>query len=186
MPVLELRRDIPRSLAGSSNLVTSLALKAEAFLGYSWLRRKLGIDPGTLANTLEELGIEPFRVEDIKKHKKEKARSAEREAYAEFKARARLDGFVGLGPGTYIQATWHTKPLKKYDGDVPEFALSHALEIKERMPNAEFEVEELRVAKRYDPLLVVSYGAERFYIDVWDEQDLEQSHRQEAETRSAE
>jgi hypothetical protein len=174
MPVLEFRRDIPRSLAESSNLVTSIALKAEAVFGYSWLRRRLGIDPGSLARTLKELGIEPLPLEDIKKQKKEKAIMAEQEAYAEYKERSRRDGYRGLALGTHVHATWRVVPLKNYEGDVPEFVLSRALEIKERMPSAEFEVEELRVEKRYDPLLVVSCGRERFYIDVWDERDLEQ------------
>jgi hypothetical protein len=176
MPVLEFRRDIPRSLARPSNLVTSLALKAEAVFGYSWLRKRLGIDSGSLARTLEDLGIEAFPLEEIKKYKKEKAMMAEQEVYGEYKERSLRDGYRGLALGSHVRATWRVVPLKNYDGDVPEFALSHALEIKERMPSAEFEVEELRIEKRYDPLLVVSCGKERFYIDVWDERDFEQKH----------
>ncbi len=67
-------------------------------------------------------------------------------------------------------------PLREYDGEVPEYALSRALEIKERMPSAEFDVEELRVSKRYDPFLIVHCGRERFYIEVWDEKPFEKEH----------
>jgi hypothetical protein len=56
---------------------------------------------------------------------------------------------------------------------VPEFALSKAIEIKERLPKAEFYVDELKAVKRYDPFLVVVCGRERFYIDVWDERNFE-------------
>jgi hypothetical protein len=75
--------------------------------------------------------------------------------------------------GTFVRAKWHLVPLRKFKGEVPEFALSKALEIKERLPKAEFYVDELRAVKRYDPFLVVACGRERFYIDVWDEHDFE-------------
>jgi hypothetical protein len=35
----------------------------------------------------------------------------------------------------------------------------------------------LRVERRYDPFLIVSSGKERFYIDVWEEQEFEKKHR---------
>lgn len=173
----ELRREpILRSWtesSESSTLIRTIALKAEAMLGYSWLRRRLRIEATSLANTLKELAIEPFRVADVKQYKREKAHLAEQQALAEYRARARRDGFLGLPPGTRVQTRWNTVSLKNYEGEVPEFALSRAMEIKERMPTAEFEIEELRVEKRYDPFLVASYGRERFYIDVWDEREFE-------------
>jgi hypothetical protein len=176
MPVTELRRVSASAVGQPSNPLVALALKAEAVLGYSGLRKRLGIGPGSLASTLNELGIEPFRPEDVNRYKREKGHSAEHKAYAEYREIARAEGSVGLPPGTYARARWRTVPLEAYEGDVPEFALSHALEVKERMPNAEFEVEELRVEKRYDPFLVVYCGRERFYIDVWEEQDFEKEH----------
>jgi hypothetical protein len=169
-----LDRDSAPIIAEPSNPVVELAVKAEAVLGYSRLRKRFGIDPRSLASALEELGIEPFREEQVNEHKKEKARMAEQEAWADFKERARWEGLPTLPIATRVRATWKVVPLKDYDGDVPEFVLSHALEIKERTPNVEFEVEELRVEKRYDPFLVASCGRERFYIDVWDEQAFEQ------------
>jgi hypothetical protein len=175
MPGLKLRRD-PRSLPESSNLITALARKAEVVLGYSWLRKRLGIEPGSLAHALTELAVEPFRVEDVKEYKKEKARRAERQAFAEYRQRARREGLIALPPGTCVRATWRVVPLQNYEGEIPEFALSHALEIKERIPSAEFEIEELRVEKRYDPFLIACCGKERFYIDAWEEEDFERSH----------
>ena len=176
MAVRELRREPNAVSVESSNLLAAIALKAEAVLGYSWLRKRLGIEPGSLSRTLDELGIEPFRIDDVRKYKKEKARDAERKVLESYSVRARQSGFREIPPGTYVRATWAVIAINQYDGKVPEFALSHALEIKERIPTAEFEVEELRVDKRYDPFLVVCCGKERFYIDVWEEHEFESEH----------
>jgi hypothetical protein len=176
MSVTELRRAPASAAAEPSNVIISLALKAEALLGYSRLRKRLAIEPGSLATALNEIGIEPFRTADVSRYKAEKAAHAEQEVRNEYRKRAREDGYLGIPSGTYFSAQWHRVPLREYEGEVPEYALSHALEIKERVPGAEFEVEELRVEKRYDPFLIVSCGRERFYIDVWDERRFEQEH----------
>jgi hypothetical protein len=176
MPLTELRRASASAVAQPSNPIIALALKAEAVLGYSGLRKRLGIEPGSLASTLDELGIEPFRSGDVNRYKAEKAAKTERDILVEYRKRARQALQLALPVGTYVHAGWHTVPLKDYSGEVPEYALSHALEIKERMPAAEFEVEELRVEKRYDPFLIVYCGRERFYIDVWDEQPFEKEY----------
>ncbi|MFB3814347.1 MAG: hypothetical protein ACE14L_09550 [Terriglobales bacterium] len=63
--------------------------------------------------------------------------------------------------------------LGDHDGQVPEYVLSRAVAIKEKLPAANFELDQLRVEKEYDPFLVVSCGRERFYIDVWEEPNFE-------------
>jgi hypothetical protein len=176
MPITELRRASASVVAEPSNLITALALKVEAVLGYSHLRKRLGIDPGSLAYTLNELGIQPFRSEDVNRYKREKSAKTEHLVRAAYRKRAHRELYFAVPPGTYVQATWHTVPLRDYDGEVPEYVLSRALEVKEKMPNAEFEVQELRVAKRYDPFLIVYCGRERFYIDAWDEKPFEEEH----------
>jgi hypothetical protein len=176
MPLTELRRASASAVAEPSNPIIALALKAEAVLGYSRLRKRLGIEPGSLASTLNEIGIEPFRSQDVTRYKAEKAAKVEHQVLADYRRRARQELYFAIPPGTYVRATWRTVPLKDYDAEVPEYALSHALEIKERMPEAEFDVEELRVEKRYDPFLIVYCGRERFYIDVWDEPPFEKQH----------
>jgi len=176
MAVRELRREPNSVSVEPSNLIAAVALKAEAVLGYSWLRKKLGIEPGSLSRTLDELGIEPFRLCDVRKYKREKARNVEEQVIESFRERALRGGFREIPPGTYVRATWAVVPLENYEGEVPAFALSHALEVKERIPTAHFEVEELRVEKRYDPFLVVCCDKERFYIDVWEEEEFENEH----------
>jgi hypothetical protein len=168
--VPELRRE-PASEA--ADLLTELALKAEAILGYAGLRIKLRIETHLLAHALNELGIEPFRIEDVRRYKQEKARDVEQKVMREYRRQSLSEGFERVPIGTHVHAAWHEMPLKGYEGDVPPFALSRALDIKNRVPAAEFEVDELRVDKRYDPFLVVRHGKEQFYIDVWEEADFE-------------
>ena len=74
---------------------------------------------------------------------------------------------------------WQTTLLSGYDGAVPEFVLSKAVEIKQECPQVSFSVEQLyeteqRIERRDpDPFLVAHLGKESFYIDVWDEKEYE-------------
>jgi hypothetical protein len=182
MATTELRRVQASEMPRSFDLISLLALKAEAILGYSGLREKLGIPPASLTRVLEELGIEPYRNEDVQEYKRKKAKEAEEQVWDEFAKRARLEqGRLGIQEpwghvmvaGSFVHARWRKVPLAKYQGTVPEFALSRAIEIKERLPKADFYVEELIVDKRYDPFLIATCGRERFYIDVWEERAFE-------------
>jgi hypothetical protein len=98
--------------------------------------------------------------------------------WADFQQRAGLEpaAAVEIMVTSFVRATWRCTKLAKYRGAIPEFALSRAVEIKERLPKARFYVEELTVDKRYDPFLIVACGRERFYIDVWDEPEFETQH----------
>ena len=73
---------------------------------------------------------------------------------------------------------WERTTLSSYSGNVPEFALMRAVEIKERVPAAYFNVEYLTHTESYipftvDPFLIVILGNESYYIDVWDEPQFE-------------
>lgn len=173
MSTAELRRGPAAETAEPLDLSRAIALKAEAVLGYCWLRKRLHIEPGSLSRALDELGIEPLCPEDVKRYKKEKSHAATDHALREIAGRV-LSNPLALDyyPEFYVAAKWRSTPLRKYKGEVPEFALSHALEIKERVPGVEFEVEVLSV-DIYDPFLIACCGKERFYIDVWDERDFE-------------
>lgn len=83
--------------------------------------------------------------------------------YAQYKQLAHLDDYFGLPPGTYVKARWRIIPLQDFEGEVPDFVLSKALEIKERMPEAQFEVEELGVALAIFPATLVGGGAKVTY-----------------------
>lgn len=172
--MLKLRREPLVETTSSRNLLETLALKAEAILGYSGLRKQLRVTLPSLAQTLNHLGIEPFRADDVKRYKEKKTREVERQILSDYRRLARHKKELLIG--SYVRARWHRVPLSAFEGEVPEFALSHALEIKNKMPTAIFKVEELRVEKRYDPFLIVSCGKERYYIDVWEEREFEAQH----------
>ena len=174
----ELRRARASEVVPDFDLISAIALKAEALLGYSVLRKRLGIHPASLTRTLEELGIDPFLKEDVKEYKVSKARDLEAKVWADLQRRAGMDpaSAVEVLVTSFVRATWRCTKLAKYRGEIPEFALSRAVEIKERLPKARFYVEELMVDKRYDPFLIVACGRERFYIDVWDEPEFETQH----------
>ena len=73
----------------------------------------------------------------------------------------------------YTCLQWVNSPLEKAV-DVPEFVRAKAAEIATHLPEATFTVEELRSERRaYDPFLIVSYGEESYYIEVWEEQEFE-------------
>ena len=72
---------------------------------------------------------------------------------------------------TYFQ--WLKSPLEKAV-DVPEFVRAKAAEISTHLPEATFTVEELRSERHaYDPFLIVSYGDESYYVEVWNESAFE-------------
>ena len=179
MAIPELRR-APASAMPPSDLISVLALKAEALLGYRGLRERLGIVPASLTRVLEDLEIEPYLEADVARYKKEKVRQLEAQLWDELRAQIMEDlqtrGVVA--EGTFVHAYWHLVPLHKFKGEVPEFALARAIQIKERLPKVKFYVDELRAEKRYDPFLVVRCGLRRLYIDVWDEREFERSQEE--------
>jgi hypothetical protein len=75
---------------------------------------------------------------------------------------------------------WDKVAIADYQGNIPEFALSKALEIKREVPDAEFGIyrlvsrtEETKPIPLRDPFLFVRKGNEMYYIEVWDEQEYE-------------
>jgi hypothetical protein len=91
-------------------------------------------------------------------------------------------GVIGenIGHGTRTQHRWETTNIASYTGNIPEFALIKAIQIKEKLPRATFQIEQL-VAEREekvpepDPFLVVVLEDERFYVDVWEEAQYERT-----------
>jgi hypothetical protein len=81
--------------------------------------------------------------------------------------------------GHRLTRTWESVPLNQYHGNVPEFALSKAVQIKRALPACSIGVEYLAESEKKivrplrDPFLFVSLGDEKHYIDVWDEKEYE-------------
>lgn len=160
----------------------------------------------TLKDVLADLDITPLTPEWVAEHKqiklletlyqlrpREAAEIEEREfgswEYAELhrlqeETKRQLSGDPPLirfwqmpeGIRLYTYLRWVTGPLVEA-ANVPEFILAKASEIASSLPEAIFAVEQLRSERRvYDPFLVVSYGDERYYVDVWDEAAFASEH----------
>jgi len=84
------------------------------------------------------------------------------------------------GSGTLRKRVWRKTQLDHYKGNVPEFVLSRALEIKREAPETSFEVMSLVQETTNkapeplpDPFLIARHGNETYFIDVWDEKEYE-------------
>ena len=165
---------------------------------------KAPAQPMALKRVLERLEITPFTLESVAQYKREKLEQVESELrpanaeeikehdfrhweYSEFqwlyRKFAKLPGDKPVirvwktGESllyTYLQ--WVRIPLKKA-ADVPQFVKAKAVEIANHLPEATFTVEELRSERHtFDPFLIVSYGYESYYVDVWGEANFERTY----------
>jgi len=66
---------------------------------------------------------------------------------------------------------WVAVSIKKFKKPVPEFALQTALDIKERCPEIEFEIEELTPTPCPFLVAVLPDGS-RYHLEVWNEPDF--------------
>jgi hypothetical protein len=70
---------------------------------------------------------------------------------------------------------WVRTLIVNYQAEIPCFALSRAMEIKENYPEAQIYIESLQAQERpiADPFLVVGIKGYLYYVDVWDEPKFE-------------
>jgi hypothetical protein len=160
LPKQELRRRaiVPQL---SKNETHQLALKAASLLGYTTLATHVGAS-GPLAHCLQGLDIGVFNEEEVKRYQE----------YMLHKVAKKLS--------SYQTANWGTRDLRYYTEPVPEFALRKAIQIKERLPEAQFFIEALQIGfKTADPFMKVTLDnkntsfKESYYIEVWDEPEFE-------------
>lgn len=65
--------------------------------------------------------------------------------------------------------TWERVALAEYGEEVPLYVLRKAVEIKKRLSDAEFYIEQ----HAKDPFLIVRCGGEEHYVEVWQEPRFE-------------
>jgi hypothetical protein len=139
-----------------------LAEKAYNLLGYRGLI-KSGNVCGPLGLALAKLEIKPYDPSRVDKYKKEKAKAARKEAHERKRS-----------SWERVTCIWKNVPLVGYKSYVPEFALRKAIQIAEAAPEAVFKVEELVVQRhRVDPFLTVEMKGEKYWIEVWNEDEFE-------------
>lgn len=141
-----------------------LAQKAADILGYTGLLVSRNI-AGELGKVLLKLDVKPYDISRVNRYKIQKRKEAVSE-------RRKI-----AGPYVSIRGTWKVVTLSKYTDPIPDFVLSKAIQIKEVCPEVEFFVDSLKVnTKRIpDPFLVAKLGDEKYWIEVWDETNFEES-----------
>lgn len=74
---------------------------------------------------------------------------------------------------------WRISSLEEYEGPVPAFALLTALNIRrEAYKNGNGSVPAFHVEMRAaDPFLVVRFGSDSYYVEVWDEPGFERERK---------
>jgi hypothetical protein len=124
---------------------------------------------------LQDLKIQPFLESTVETYKQKKLTEV-RQELSERKKK------VVSFRRQQMRATWKRILIQDYTRVVPEFALRKGIQIMEACPDVRVEVEALVLQKvaslpkpRHtpDPFLLVSLGAERFYVEVWDERKFE-------------
>ena len=83
------------------------------------------------------------------------------------------------GPNVVATHRWVSIAIENYNREIPEFALSTAVQLAELLPYASFHIEELYqenlqlLRPTPDPFLVMDCGGVRYYLHVWDEPKFE-------------
>jgi hypothetical protein len=134
---------VRENLANQSNKLhmdeelRALAVKSRTVLGYRLLHN-LVVPKKSLRDVLRELDIAPFSKKSVEKYKAKMQKIAQ----------AKLDE----DKGNDEQARWRMRNIGSYPLPIPEFALNKAVQIKEAMPEANIQVEQLEVEDP-DPFL---------------------------------
>lgn len=158
-PSLRKIRHVHLRLPKQTDPIVQLAEKARLVLGYqgSFIANRV---VGSLGVVLAELEIEPLDARQVRTYKRQRV-------VAEKKRKPFRAGYER-------KAQWKSVPLRGYKNEVPHFVLSKAIQIAEKLPEAVFKVEELRVShKLLDPFLTVEHKGEKFWIEVWEEKGFE-------------
>jgi hypothetical protein len=161
--------------ADLSNSRVGLAIEVEDILGYTPLRTDVKA-PSRLERALSELEIETFKQETVDAYKKQMrdhfyGKAQERDL-------ERSIGRQQYNPmGYYVtEVSWQRVDLGTYKQPVPEHILRKCVQIKKAIPEATFQVDELKENSRVvDPFMVVTLGSESLYFEVWDEPKFEAS-----------
>lgn len=147
-----------------------LAMDAESVLGYTKIREKVKA-PSQLRCVLSKLEIEVLNAAEVQAYK--------------LQACKHMSSHKKLG-----DPRWAVTALEGFKGEIPEFVIMKAVEVKKELPNAQFFVEHLQE----DPFLIVTtLPRERFstgwtgnlgqlavsqpddvmYLEVWNEKSFE-------------
>jgi hypothetical protein len=155
-----------------------LAIKAETTLGYRRLKNEMTGTPETPVESIKELGvtllaldIEVLDMPTVLRYQHEMVRALNQEFTDNLLAAGRTHRYFTESYG-FASAKWETTGLSEYAEPIPEFVLSKAVQIKEKLPAVEFYVQHLNQPKE-DPFLIAKHGKEIYIVEVWQEPRFE-------------
>jgi hypothetical protein len=170
--VLNLKPGIPRvdiRVADTRNLLEELAYDSDVLLGYTVLRKELGL-AGPLGRLLDELGIKPYDAKLVEEYKETAKEEKQDELF-------RTGGYH-YHSDVWRLVNWVEHDLRGFASKVPDFALDLARSIAKKSPATTFKVEVLEIRQNEgDPFLWACLGEEKYCIAVWDEPDFEEQVR---------
>lgn len=165
-----------KQLSGVDQERLALGRKASTLLGYRALKSEVTgqvVTPieeiGDLGKTLMTLDIEVLDAASVLRYQQEELCRRNTEWTLEQLRGNQLGRIVTWG---WNLATWSHTKLSDYTEPIPEFVLSKAVEIKEKLPTVEFHIHHLSIPKA-DPFLIAVLGKELYFVEVWDEPRFE-------------
>ncbi len=175
--------------------------KVSSRLGYSVLgKAKINNDrKNEISKVFQKLDIKPFKKELVEKYKN-KMEVGYRNLFISGVVLSVLSGLVSIMLGMFYGNAWflvglvlsiivgnicgnfisYNKEWEKivinnFTSPIPEFALQTALDINTELPYCIIYIDSLfQKAKPLDPFLVVKYGDEDYYLEVWNEPKFNQ------------
>lgn len=157
------------------------ANQCSSLLGYKTLEAKV-VKP--LAEVLAKLEIDVLNDGEVKQYMNTTSSIAQAKSDLEWSARYGEYGYnyhiqmmkpVFKWGSSILDSSKEGQDTPAYRGEVPEFVLNKALQIKKEMPQANFHVWDMQSFQ--DPFLSVSFGEfphqESYFIEVWDEPKFE-------------
>jgi hypothetical protein len=147
----------------TNELSAELGAKASKVFGYKTLSTELSKKEKSdkvkafVAKAFAEIGFEPLSTDKVIEYKDWYSRK-----------------YSYSNDYPTVTVRWEAVWLQNYTSPVPEFALSRAVELKEKFPTANFAIEHpVLDSVMSDPFLVMAYEGEVFYLEVWEEPAFE-------------
>jgi len=170
-PTMDLpRMNTAEAQTSVDELTADVARRAEKLFGYSALRESLKIENPLLV-VLRKLDIEPFQNEAVEAYMKQASLFRQKELKQQIVKAPNFSSMSQSWVNHQTMAIWREIRIEDYSYEIPIHVLNTAVQIKEELPAAEFNIHELLD----DPFLSVEYDGLKLYVAVWAEKSFEAS-----------
>lgn len=171
-------RQLEKALGAVDRERLALGQKAETLLSYRVLKSDVTGSVATPVKDIGELGkalivleIEVLDAAHVVRYQHDMVRDLNQGFTDNLLMSGRINKYVTESWG-YTAAKWGATELSGYMEPIPEFVLSKAVQIKEKLPEVKLYVHHLNQPK-LDPFLIAAFGNEVYFVEVWDEPKFE-------------